>query len=185
MKYLLLCVFGVALFNCEGRRTSYNAIKESIVEFNSENSLERINYVPKQHFERQVDSTLTNGFKVSIKSLSNDNFVELVGKSSGGITQKTRHRNSDFIIEVLKDNRMVFSSTYDRQSFFKLVNELDTSKEHLILNSINLNQEFSLSEQLVFIDVSYKNVRDNRYYDFVMRIEDNGKATIQLNHVRT
>ena len=62
---LLILIIGFT--SCEGRVTKNQALAEDIEEFKKTVSVQVDIHKPENYTERQVDTTLSNGFRVKIK----------------------------------------------------------------------------------------------------------------------
>ena len=69
MKHLLglLIIIILGFTSCEDRKTQSQALSESIQEFKKTVNFETNVYIPETYLEQEIDTLMSNGFRVKIK----------------------------------------------------------------------------------------------------------------------
>lgn len=179
---LLIIVLGFT--SCEGRITKNQALAKDIEEFNKTVSLEIDVYKPESFTERQVDTTLSNGFRVKIKAYTDMDNSVLFTKIKDTINYQTYYRNFKFDILVEKNNKVIYNKSFDKQKANKAFNfnsnllkgsELYNFDKLAILNAIQLDDDPSYTNT-VAIDVMYAIPETDKVAHHKILINDKGKA---------
>ena len=100
---LLITVLGFT--SCEGRISKTQALEKDIKEFQDSVSIQVDVYKPKNYLEREVDTTLSNGFRVKIKTYTDMDNNVLFTKIKDTINYQKYYRNFKFEILVEKSGK--------------------------------------------------------------------------------
>ncbi len=183
---VVLLVLVLGFTSCEGRKSQNQALSESINEFKKSASLEVDVYVPETFLEHEVDTTLSNGYHVKIKTYTDEENNVLFSKIKDTINYQTYYRNYKFDISVIKEGKLIYSEVFDKQKVNKNFNfKTDLSTGSLlhdfdklaVLKSIQFNDDSSLKNP-VGIDIIYAIPESDRYASYTLFIDDNGKSNI-------
>ncbi|WP_179335124.1 hypothetical protein [Winogradskyella costae] len=191
MKHLLglLIIIIIGFTSCEGRKTQSQALYESIAEFKKTVTFETNIYIPENYLEHQVDTLMSNGFRVKIKTYSDMTKDVLFSNIKDTINYQTHYRNFKFDIRVEKEGQLIFEESFDKQKANKLFGYRDDFASDspfynfdklAILHSIQVDDEPSLKNK-VLIDVMYAIPETNRTALHTLFVNDNG--TINMVHV--
>lgn len=181
---LLILLFFVVLTNCDGRKSNNNSLSESVQEFNKDFKAEVITYQPKDYIEIEVDTLLSNGYNVKIKTYTDLNNSVVFSKIVDTINYKTYHRNYKFDIRVEKHGKLIFKETFDKVKANKKMgyksnlatdSPLYNFNELAILKSITVDDEPSIKE-CVMINLMYAIPNTKRYASHTLFINDNGTS---------
>lgn len=186
MKYLLgiLLIIILGFTSCEGRVTKNQALAEDIEEFKTTVSVQVDIYKPENYTERQVDTTLSNGFRVKIKAYTDMDNSVLFTKIKDTINYQTYYRNFKFDILVEKDSKIIYNESFDKQKANKAFkfnpnlvkgSELYNFDKLAILNAIQVNDDPSYTNT-VAIDVAYAIPETDKVSYHKILINDKGKA---------
>ena len=183
---LLLLIIGFT--SCEGRKTSRQALSESIEEFKKNVNLETHVYIPEAYIEHEVDSTLSNGFRVKIKTYSDmDNSVRF-SKVKDTVNYQTHYRNFKFDIRVEKQGQLIYEETFDKLKVNKILGYRDdfTSSSPFynfsalaVLKSVSLDEENSLNNT-VYINFMYAVPETDRFAVHTFSINEDGSSNVIL-----
>lgn len=180
----LLVILIIGFTSCEGRKTSNQALTESIKEFKKNASFEVDVYIPENYVEREVDTLLSNGYRVKIKTYTDESQNVLFTKIKDTINYQTYYRNFKFDISVLKNDKLIYSESFDKPKVNKVLNYNAnlTSESDLynfdklgVLKSIQVNDDPSYTNMVV-IDLLYTIPESNRYASHVLFIDKKGKS---------
>jgi hypothetical protein len=188
MKQLLglLLIFFIAFVSCDNRKSQRQALSESIEEFNKNASIQVDVYIPETYFERVVDTTLNNGFRVTIKTYTDTKNNVLFTKIKDTINYQTFYRNFKFEISVLNNNELIYYECFNKKkanNYFKIKNGLNSrSNSHnfeklSVLKSIDINHNPSHKNK-VQIDVLYTIPDSNKSVAHAIIIDEYGKYNI-------
>lgn len=180
----LLLFIVLAFTGCEGRITKNQALAKDIEEFNKTVSIQIDVYKPESYTERQVDTTLSNGFRVKIKAYTDMDNSVLFTKIKDTINYQTYYRNFKFDILVEKDNKIIYNKSFDKQKANTAFNfkanllkesELYNFNKLAILNTIQVDDDPSYTNT-VAIDVMYAIPETDKVSHHKILINDKGKA---------
>ncbi|WP_296386123.1 hypothetical protein [Winogradskyella sp.] len=182
--FLLILVIGFT--SCEGRKTQNQALSESIEEFKKKVSFEVDVYHPETYAESEVDTLLSNGYRVKIKTYADMENSVLFSKIKDTINYQTYYRNFKFEINVTKDNKLIYSESFDKTKVNKAFNynsklvsgsDLYNFDELAVLKSIQVNEDPSYTN-VVLIDIMHAIPESDRYALYKLFINENGQSSI-------
>ena len=183
---VVLLVLLLGFTSCEGRKSQNQALSESINEFKKSASLEVDIYVPETFLEHEVDTTLSNGYHVKIKTYTDEENNVLFSKIKDTINYQTYYRNYKFDISVLKEGELIYHESFDKQrvnkdfkynSNFYSDSLLHNFDKLAVLKSIQFNDDSSIKNS-VGIDIIYGIPESDRYASYTLFIDNNGKSNI-------
>ncbi len=181
---LLLLILGFT--GCEGRKTSQQALSESIEEFKTKVDLETHVYIPEAYMEHEVDSTLSNGFRVKIKTYSDMEHSVHFSKIKDTINYQTHYRNFKFDICVEKEGQLIYKETFDKlkvnttlgyREDFSRTSSLYNFNTLAVLKSISLDEENSL-KNTVNINLMYAIPETDRFAIHNLSIQEDGNSNV-------
>ena len=179
---LLIIVLGFT--SCEGRISKTQALEKDIKEFQDSVSIQVDIYKPKNYLEREVDTTLSNGFRVKIKAYTDMDNSILLTKIKDTINYQTYYRNFKFDILVEKDNKVIYNKSFDKEKANKAFkfnpnlvkgSELYNFDKLAILNAIQVD-DAPRYINMVAIDVMYAIPETDKVSNHKILINDKGKA---------
>lgn len=180
----LLFVLIIVFTSCDRRQAKDQALKESIEEFKKKINFERHVYIPETYVEREVDTLLSNGYRVRIKTYSDMFNSVLFSKIKDTINYQTYFRNFKFEINVTKDNKLIYNENFDKlkvNETFKYKAELSSESELYnfdklaVLKSIEVNSDPSLNN-IVVINIMYAIPETNRFASHSLMINERGES---------
>ncbi|MDT0558887.1 hypothetical protein RM697_09520 [Ichthyenterobacterium sp. W332] len=145
----MLVITSIVIFNCEGRKTQSQALKESLEAYKIKTIVTEDTYVPELYSEVKIDSTLTNGFYVSVKNYTNMHQAYTISKRKNNILTYTHFRswisdlkvtfNNQDIVNTLIDDDFIdnITNTHEYSSF--RYSHLEVLQEKTASDSIRLN----------------------------------------------
>lgn len=154
----LILLFIITLISCDGRDRKYKTNAEVLQESNLLKSFsEEINFIPFEPVEIITDTIMSNGFQIKLKYNSLENsFITKLSKSETEEVINTNYKNFEASIFVLKDEKIIFNETINKELFYEF--ETPTFWSSAIMqfvwidyetstkNSINLNTSFCIPE---------------------------------------
>ncbi len=180
----LLLILIIGFTSCDGRITQNQALSESIEEFKKSASLEVNVYVPEAYLELEVDTLLSNGYSVKIKTYSDMSNSVLFTKIKDTINYQTHYRNFKFNISVSKDDKLIYKESFDKEKANKAFNykaslvpgsNLYNFDKLSVLKSIQVNDDPSYTN-MVLIDIIFAIPETDRYASHTLFINENGKS---------
>lgn len=188
MKHFLGLLFIItnAFTSCEGRKTSHQALAESIEEFKKTASLEVDVFIPESYSEKEVDTVLHNGFKVKIKTFTDLEHSVDFSKIKDTINYQTHYRNFKFEISIINNDKVIYNEHFNKERVNKDFNKSNNTKEGLIspnfdklavLKSIQINDDPSLINN-VKIDILYTIPESDKHFGFTLVVDDKGRSNI-------
>ncbi|NRD21450.1 hypothetical protein HNV08_15450 [Winogradskyella eckloniae] len=188
---LLLILVGSLSISCEGRKTQHQALSESIEEFKKTVNFETHNYIPETYLEQKVDTVLSNGFRVKIKTFSDSTNAVRFSKIKDTINHQTHYRNFKFEISVSKNNVVIYNEHFNKAKVNKAFNynsnlspgsKLYNFNTLAVLKSIEVNDDPSYTN-MVLIDFVYGIPETDKQASHRMFIDENGKSNIVQTEV--
>jgi len=181
----LILVISIALTACDGRKSNKKALSESVEDFNKNNTISILNYIPESYFERQVDTTLSNGFVVNITTKSNLKDTIILNQEKNNLKHIYNYRTFDVTINITKDNTTIYRKNFKRENMLKeLANSNTFKSKHLpkdfnelaILKSIHLNEELSTLKDVIYIDIAYAKPNEEFLNWQTLKIDSDGTS---------
>lgn len=186
---LLLLIMGIGLSSCDGRKSQNQALSDSIEEFKKTVNFETNVYIPKTYIEQEVDTIMSNGFRVKIKTYTDLSNSVRFSKIKDTINYQTHYRNFKFDIAVLKDDKEIYKQSFNKQKINKLFNykanltsgsDLYNFNKLAVLKSINVNDDPSYTN-MVLIDIVYGIPESEKSSSHRLFIDSKGKShSVQL-----
>ncbi|WP_179018960.1 hypothetical protein [Winogradskyella forsetii] len=188
MRHLLglLFLLTIAFTSCEGRKTQRQALSESIEEFKKTVHFETNVYIPETYLEQDVDTLMSNGFRVKIKTYADMSNAVRFSKIKDTINYQTYYRNFKFDISVTKDDKVIYNESFNKKKVNKAFNyngnlvsgsDLHHFDRLAVLKSIQVNDDPSYTN-MVLIDIMYAIPETDRYAIHRMFIDNRGKSNI-------
>ncbi|MDN3493679.1 hypothetical protein [Winogradskyella bathintestinalis] len=188
MKHLLalLTISIIALTSCEGRKSQSQALTESIAAFKKTVNFETNVFIPKTYFEHEVDTLMSNGFRVKIKTYTDLSKAVRFSKIKDTINYQTHYRNFKFEVSVFKNNVKVYQEHFDKQKVNKVFNFDNTLTRDLksynfdtlaVLKSIEVNDDL-IYKNKVFIHIMYAIPESDKNVSHALIIDDKGQSNI-------
>jgi hypothetical protein len=182
----LVLITIIGFTSCEGRKTSHQALSESIEEFKKNVNFETNIYIPETYLELEVDTLLSNGYRVKIKTYSDMSSSVLFTKIKDTINYQTHYRNYKFDITVTKDEKPIYNESFDKKKVNNAFNydvnlvtdsNLYSFDKLAVLKSIQVNDD-PLYTNMVRIDILYAIPETDRYASHTLFINKKGKSNI-------
>ncbi|WP_439151168.1 hypothetical protein [Winogradskyella sp.] len=189
MKHILyLFLISVLVFiSCEGRKTSHEALLESIEAYDKEVVTEKIVFIPEYYSEREVDTLFQNGYSVQIKTYSDMANSILFTKIEDTINYQTYYRNFKFDIRIERDGKLIFEECFDKKKINLLFRYDTITKSNIedhefdkigILKSIEVNDDAPMADKLK-IDVIYAIPETDRTSLHSIIIDKKGRLKVE------
>lgn len=186
MRYVIgiLIVMVLGFTSCDGRKTKNQALNESVDNFKKSVTIQVDEFVPEKYAEREVDTTLFNGFKIKIKHYTDMDNSVLFSKIKDTINYQTYYRNFKFDVMVEKDNKFIYKKSFNKTEANKILGyepNLNRSSpfynfEKLsVLQSIKVNYDITSTNE-VAIDIVYAIPNTNKKALHQLIIDEHGKA---------
>lgn len=181
--FILIMLIGFT--SCDGRKSKRQTFSENIESFKKKNTIVIDTYSPEKDIKREVDTTLSNGFHVKIKTQTNPNEDIVLSKINDGITYSENHKSYTFSIDIKRNNFKIYHKTFNRQHMMSLVklsqhksseNLPDDFNRFAVLQSIQLNQELSIEKDSVYIDIAYAKPNDTYMNWHTLKIDKDGTS---------
>lgn len=188
MKHVfgILVLLVICFTSCDNRKTAQQSLAESIEEFKKKVDFETNVYIPETYLEREVDTLLSNDFRVTIKTYSDMMNSVRFSKIKDTINHQTHYRNFKFDITVTRNKEVLYNESFNKQMVndefqFKANLPHDSSLYNFdtlaVLKSIQVNQESSASDS-VAIDIMYGIPETDRYALYRLNIDEDGQSNI-------
>lgn len=193
MKHFLglLIIILISFTSCQDRKTQSQALSESIEEFKKTVNFETNVYIPASYLEREVDTLMSNGFRVKIKTYTDMSNAVRFSKIKDTINYQTHYRNFKFDISITKDDKLIYNESFDKKMVNKVFNynsnlvsgsDLYNFDTLAVLKSINVNDDPSYTN-MVLIDLTYVIPESERYSSHRLFIDDKGKSNVVQTEV--
>jgi hypothetical protein len=189
MKHILylFLVSIIAFTSCEGRKSSHQALLESIETYDKEVNVENSVYIPEYYSEREVDTLFQNGYRVKVKTYSDMDNSVLFTKLKDTINYQTHYQNFKFDIRVERDGNLIFNENFDKNKINSLFQYDTVTKSNIkdydfdkfgILKSIEVKDDLPISHN-VEIEVIYQIPETDRISLHSIIIDNKGNLKVK------
>lgn len=182
--FFIITIISVAFLSCDGRKSKSNALRDSIKEFNQNQSeIELVTFYPKEYTDLETDTLISNEVKVHIRNYSLDNETILIS-SSGNISSKkvNYHRVFESDIVISTPYKHILTTHISAEQFAS--KDSDAFWNNATLQHVWLNEELSTTHD-IHLDMSFINPANKSYKLYRMSIDINGKQAINLIEQRS
>ena len=179
--YFILALGIIIIIGCNGRERYYKSNNEILQENKLLDSFsENIQYIPESYTEVEVDTTLSNGFRVKIRTYTEMEDHVINEFTIDSINYKFHYRNYTGQLEVFYKNEAILEKTINK-SYFKENGDKEFW-EKAILAGISLDED-TLTIEKVFINVFYCIPESEICEDFKIIVDEKGESSIEhLEH---
>ena len=180
----LFLILTIAFTSCDGRKTQHQALSDSIEEFKKTATFEIDIYNPESYVEREVDTLLSNGYRVKIKAFTDMDNSVLFTKIKDTINYQTHYRNFKFDIRIEKEGQLIYNKRFNKLDVNEKLNynsdqisgsNLYNFDKLAVLKSIELVDESGLSNE-VAIDIMYAIPESEKYALHRLIIDEHGTS---------
>ncbi|AUC81619.1 hypothetical protein [Lacinutrix sp. Bg11-31] len=180
MKNILfiLTIVSILFLGCDGKDRVYKSNTDVLKEHKLLDSFsEDIKYFPEKYNEFKIDTILSNGFTVKIKSYTDMESSYLNEFKADNITHKHFYRDSKATI-VVTNNGIVFDKLIDKKTFSEFDNTFSELLKDTNMNGVWINEEKSLLNSNITINVNFCKPETDQCEFFNLIIEKDGKYRI-------
>jgi len=180
-KLLVFVVVIVLMFiGCDGRNKANKSNQEVLKEHNLYKSFsENIKFIPETYSETTIDTILSNGFSVKIKTYTDMNASFLSEFSKDTIHHKNYYRDIKSAINISKNNSIITSKLITKDFFSGYNETISNDIENKIIQGIWLNQYASLIKNKVIFNVVFSMPNSKDYSCYTLTFFDNGEYLIE------
>lgn len=171
----------ITLISCDARDRINRTPKEILKEKNLlESFSERVSYYPQEYSEVKTDTILSNGYHVNVKTFTDMESSYLKQFKHDSINYKYHYR--DFKAEIVAShNSIIFHDVIDKQYVLKHDKTVSYYMETSILKSVWVNQEESLNQNKLVLNILFTQPKTNTEKVFELVIDNKGdKKLINL-----
>jgi len=171
----------ITLISCDSRDRINRTPKEILKEKNLlESFSERVSYFPQEYSEVKTDTILSNGYHVNVKTFTDMESSYLKQFKHDSINYKYHYR--DFKAEIVAShNSIIFHDVIDKQYILKHDKAVSYYMETSILKSVWVNQEESLNQNKLVLNILFTQPKTNTEKVFELVIDNKGdKKLINL-----
>ncbi|HIC32808.1 MAG: hypothetical protein JXK08_08015 [Flavobacteriaceae bacterium] len=171
----------ITLISCDARDRINRTPKEILKEKNLlESFSERVSYFPQEYSEVKTDTILSNGYHVNVKTFTDMESSYLKQFKHDSINYKYHYR--DFKAEIVAShNSIIFHDVIDKQYILKHDKAVSYYMETSILKSVWVNQEESLNQNKLVLNILFTQPKTNTEKVFELVIDNKGdKKLINL-----
>ncbi|NRR90780.1 hypothetical protein HSX10_04280 [Winogradskyella undariae] len=182
--FLIIIVIGFT--SCENRKSKSQALSESVKEFKKTVNLETNVFIPDTYFEHEVDTLISNGYRVKIKTYTDMSNSVLFSKIKDTINYQTYYRNFKFDITVSKNEKVIYQENFNKEKVNKAFNynpnlvegsDLYNFDKLAILKFIQVNDDPTY-KNMVVIDILYAIPESDKSASHTLFINSKGKSNI-------
>lgn len=164
----------ITLISCDARDRINRTPKEILKEKNLlESFSERVSYFPQEYSEVKTDTILSNGYHVNVKTFTDMESSYLKQFKHDSINYKYHYR--DFKAEIVAShNSIIFHDVIDKQYILKHDKTVSYYMETSILKSVWVNQEESLNQNKLVLNILFTQPKTNTEKVFELVIDNTG-----------
>jgi hypothetical protein len=180
-KILLIVIGLVVMTGCDGRKSSQQALKESLRNYREDTTIEIKEYYPEDHFQFQMDTLLDSGYRIHIKTWSDPNNEVIISQKKDGIHYQKHHSNFIFNLRFFNEDELLLSKTWNKTAIEALLNKSSFASDEFedqVLNAINVDYEKS-TRQKVVLNIRYRVPDTLQYKTFEMHLFPHGGIEIK------
>ncbi len=164
--------------SCDGRDRAKKSNTEVLKEHRLLDSFsENIRHFPEEYTETITDTLLSNGYKIRIKNFTDMRNSYLDEFEQDSILYKHYYRDSKAKISVAND-KVVFDKLIDKAFFLNFDSSLTDFFIEANLDGVWLNEEKTLSNSKITIDVVFCKPESDICEFFNLMIDDKGEYHI-------
>ncbi|WP_417557591.1 hypothetical protein [Mesoflavibacter zeaxanthinifaciens] len=178
---VLLLGIIITLISCDARDKINRSPKDILKEKNLlESFSERVSYFPKEYAEVKTDTILSNGYHVNVKTFTDMKSSYLRQFKHDSINYKYHYR--DYKAQVVaRQNKIIFNDVIDKQYILRHDKTVSYYMETSILKSVWVNQEESLNQNKLVLNILFTQPKSNTEKLFELVIDNKGdKKLINL-----
>ncbi len=166
-KLLFLILLTIIFISCDGRNRKHKTNRAILIENKLLDSFsQRVTYFPESYTEISTDTILSNGFKVKIKSYTDMQNNVLNEFEEGSIHFKHYYREYNTDIEIVKNEKVIFSDTINKSFLIQKLKETHSDFESYSLINFYLDEELSALKNNVVICAMYNTPKSKTYKTF-------------------
>ncbi|WP_055437399.1 DUF4738 domain-containing protein [Lacinutrix algicola] len=180
MKNLLfvLLIICFAISSCDGRDKIENSNTQFLKNYKLVDSIsEDVKYFPENYNEFKIDTILSNGFRVKIKSFTDMESSYLNEFKTDNTIHKHYYRDNKATI-LVSNNGVIFEKLIDKKLFYNFDSTLNQFFKEAILNGVWINKEKSTLNSNITININFCKPETDWCAFFDLIIEKDGKYRI-------
>lgn len=139
---------------------------------------ETVTYIPEKYSETEIDTTMSNGFRVFIKTFTDMDSSVLNEVKQDTIIHKTYFRNSIINIEVAKNGKELFNENFEKDFFIEKYPEYNGNLENSVLQLVWLDDN-RFNENKVFIKIAFCIPDSEICFDYDLTVHGDGSYSIK------
>jgi hypothetical protein len=172
---LFICVLGITIFGCDGRKTKADSLKESVTKFkDSLSTLEIAEYIPEKYAEVKTDTILSNGFSISIKTYTNMKKSVIIKHKIDTVTYVNHHRDWISEVKIKRKNKLIFDEKIDAEFFLKNNIKISDYLYKVINTRVWINEEASTEKDSISLLTVFLNPEDDNFLIYSIKIGNEG-----------
>jgi len=185
LRILLVPIIVMAvLSSCDGRKSSQQALKEAVIEFQKEVPIQVDEYFPSEYFESYTDTILDNGYRIQIKTVPDLENDVILTDIKDSINFQKHYRNFKIDIQLQMDQGELVTEHFTKARINSLVqnshgNYSQFSSE-MVLKAININYQESTVD-LVVLDLLYSLPGTDKTSQLKLRLSPHATVVTESN----
>ncbi len=178
--FIFIPVIVLMFIGCDGRNKAYKSNQEVLKEHNLYKSFsENIKFIPETYSETTIDTLLSNGFSIKIKTYTDMDTSFLSEFSKDTIHHKNYYRDIKSVINISKNSSNITSKLITKNFFSKYNKTISKDIENKIIKGIWLNQYASLIKNKVVFNVIFNTPNSKDYSCYTLTFFENGEYLIE------
>ena len=174
----LLLLISISFISCDGRNKTNGLKANNLKENPLLNSIsEDIKYIPEKYNELKIDTILSNGFTVKIKSFTDMDKSYLNEYTTNNTVHKHYYRDNKARV-IVSRNGVVFDKLITKKLFLDFDNTLKGFFKDAILNGVWISNEKSTLNSNITININFWKPETDLHVFFDLIIEKDGKYRI-------
>ena len=139
---------------------------------------ETVTYIPEKYSETEIDTTMSNGFRVFIKTYTDMESSVLNEVKQDTIIHKNYFRNSKINIEIAKNGKLLFNENFEKDFFIKKYPDNNKSLENSVLQLVWLDDN-RYNENKVYIKIAFCIPDSEICFDYDLTVNGDGSYSIK------
>lgn len=180
MKYCIIffLLLSLVFTSCDGRDRALESNDERVIKSNlSLTNIELIKHIPEKPIKSVTDTLIDSKINVKVTYYSSPTkTIEVLNRNKNNQKTKTFYREFESKIEVIKNNKLLFSEVLNKESF---INKNSGFWKKAIMQYVWLD-DFESTENNYKLYCSFLEPESKHYKMYSINFDNSGNKTIQL-----
>lgn len=176
----ILAIIVTLCFSCDGRDTVHKSHTEILKDNKLLDSFsQHTTYIPEHYTERTVDTVLSSGFTIKIKSYTQMESAYLISEKKDSLNYKTYYRNSLANVVVSRNTKKLFNDTISKTFISSYTKTPLNTLDQYILTSVWLDDKDLPNPEHLKLHIEYCKPEHKACLTYLLTITTAGTFTLE------